>query len=727
MKIVKSYLTTLAVLLFVFSTASASPQTITCRDAQDSVANQWLAFRSDVFLDEVPDEVIASISADSKYWLWINGELVVFEGCLKRGPNYTDSYIDKVDIKPFLKTGNNKLALLLWYFGKSGFSHVDSGKPQLYFDSRAIGLSGASPWKCMVHPAYSTAGEPLPNYRLPESSILFDARKDIDGWQCSDLASFGSCAMECESTLGNFVDRPIPQWKLFPIEKADTSLLCGATADTIVARLPYNMQMTPIITLNDRSGGNHLFIYTNHIKGGSEYGVHAQYITRAGEQSYENLGWMNGERLYVVVPHGVEVKAIEYRQSGYGAEPAGHFKCDDEFINRFWEKALHTLYVNMRDTYYDCPDRERAQWWGDATLLSAECAYTFSQEASLLTRKGIHELCAWQKPDGSLFSPIPGIYRSELPAQMLASVGKYGFLTYFMNTGDIQTIKDVYPSVKRYLDVWELEENGLTGLRAGGWNWGDWGENRDIRLIQSAWFYMALEAATIMAALCDCLEDIPDYKVKMENLKNSFNTLCWTGEAYRHPDYKLETDDRAQALAVVSGIAPKERYPQLFEVLKTNEHASPYMEKYVMQALLQMGEGEYALERFKKRFAPMVNDNFYTTLWEGWGILDNGFGGGTTNHAWSGGAMIVIVQQIIGITPLEPGYSRFRVAPVKGLINNYDFAMLSPHGEIAISCRTLPDHMEWTITVPQGTEAVVTLPDSSQSITLTSGTHNIKQ
>ncbi|MFR7465122.1 MAG: hypothetical protein ACLUVG_09725 [Phocaeicola vulgatus] len=29
-----------------------------------------------------------------------------------------------------------------------------------------------------------------------------------------------------------------------------------------------------------------------------------------------------------------------------------------------WEKSQRTLYITMRDTYMDCPDRERAQWWG---------------------------------------------------------------------------------------------------------------------------------------------------------------------------------------------------------------------------------------------------------------------------------------------------------------------------------------------------------------------------
>ena len=49
-----------------------------------SATNTWLAFRKTVHIDKVPQTLTARIAADSKYWLWINGRLVVFEGGLKR-------------------------------------------------------------------------------------------------------------------------------------------------------------------------------------------------------------------------------------------------------------------------------------------------------------------------------------------------------------------------------------------------------------------------------------------------------------------------------------------------------------------------------------------------------------------------------------------------------------------------------------------------------------------
>ena len=105
-----------------------------------STTNSWFAFRKQVDIDKVPNQAIARIAADSKYWMWINGKQVVFEGSLKRGPNPTDTYYDEVDIAPFLKPGQNTIAILTWYFGKDGFSHISSGKAGLLFDCVSSGL-----------------------------------------------------------------------------------------------------------------------------------------------------------------------------------------------------------------------------------------------------------------------------------------------------------------------------------------------------------------------------------------------------------------------------------------------------------------------------------------------------------------------------------------------------------------------------------------------------------
>ena len=54
---------------------------------QDGPSNTWMSFRKNITLSEVPNAVEANISVDSKFWLWINDEMVLFEGGLSRGPS----------------------------------------------------------------------------------------------------------------------------------------------------------------------------------------------------------------------------------------------------------------------------------------------------------------------------------------------------------------------------------------------------------------------------------------------------------------------------------------------------------------------------------------------------------------------------------------------------------------------------------------------------------------
>ena len=678
------------------SLSNAKWITASASDSTDA-PNTWMSFSKTVVLEKVPSEALARIGADSKYWLMINGQEVVFEGGLKRGPEPGAGYYDEIDVAKYLRKGENTIDVLLWFFGKDGFSHLSSGKAGLIFSLENNGLEvvSDSSWLCCVRPEYSTTGEPYPNYRLSESNIRYDSTvPQPQMYNAIELGTWG------DAPWGKMLPRPIPMWKDFGIKTGELI----RKGDTTILKLPYNMQMTPIIKVSDEVGGSLVNINTDHSKSGKTHCIRAEYITSKGEQTYESLGWMNGQQIIVIAPENVKVQEISYRETGYNTELEGRFNCSDPFYNLFWEKAMRTLYVNMRDNFFDCPERERAQWWGDVVVLMGECFYSYSTSTHALMNKAIHELCAHQAEDGTLHSPIPGVYAKELPGQMLASVGRYGFWNYYMNTGDLQTIKDVYPAVKRYLSVWQTDETGLTVYRKGGWAWGDWGDNKDRTLIYAGWHYLALEGAANMADKLGYKEDAAAFRKVMEDVARGFNA-CWTGTEYRHPDYDRLTDDRVNALAVLAGIAKEDKYPMLIDLLKKTEHASPYFEKYVMEALFMMGEGEYAMERCKKRFGEMVNHPDYTTLFEGWEIGSSKYGGGTTNHAWSGGAITVIGAELCGIKPIEPGYKKFEIKPQIAGMDELSLEFPTVKGMVSYSHKCDGDGVKFTISVPKGTKA----------------------
>lgn len=352
----------LFLLLFVhtLSGMTQTPHWITANDTLCNNPNTWIEFKKDFIVRKLSKRMEAKIAADTKYWLWINGKPAVFEGGLKRGPNPKDTYYDVVNIAPYLRKGNNEICILLWHFGKSGFSHANSGKSGIIFDLSSAGIVSDSTWLSKRLKAYTTAENPGVNYRLAESNLCYDARlADCGISKCSkEIGGWG------DMPWGKLVKRPIPQWRDYGIKRVVPEFHNDGNCRMVAQiRLPYNMQFTPVLDIAEAEEGIKINIETDHVRGGSDDCVRAEYVTRQGMQHYESFGWMNGDVLTISYPYTANLKfsSIGFRETGYDAPFFGHFDCQDSVINSFWQKAMRTLYVNMRDNYFDCPDRERAQ------------------------------------------------------------------------------------------------------------------------------------------------------------------------------------------------------------------------------------------------------------------------------------------------------------------------------------------------------------------------------
>jgi hypothetical protein len=680
--------------------------------------NTWTVFRRTFTLDSVPARAEARIAADTKYWLHVNGHLVVFEGGLKRGPNPTDTYFDTLDLAPHLRLGENTLEVHAWFFGRDGFAHKNSGRAGFLLELRdpatnPLLLATDASWQAALHPAWSTARGEQPNFRLAEPSLRYDARLSLAD------AAFATAAVLAPAGAppwGALHPRPIPLWR-------DTGLRDYASIDgpplprvsageTFVARLPYNAQITPFLDVEAPEGAL-VDIRTDHYRGGGEPGIRAEYVTRAGRQSHESLGWINGHEVRYTVPAGVTVHALKYRETHYDAGLTRAFVSDDPFLDRLWEKSRRTLLLTMRDNYMDCPDRERAQWWGDAVIQLGQSFYAFSPSATPLAAKAIRELCAWQRPDGSLFSPVPaGNWDKELSQQMLASVGRYGFWTYYLHSGDRATALAAYPHVRAYLALWTLDANDLVAHRPGGWDWADWGENIDVRLLDQGWYCLALEGAASLARLAGQAAEADAYLDLRARVIAATNRHYWQPDAqvYRSAEYAGPPDDRGHGIAVLAGIAGPERYPAIRRLLATTRHASPYLEKYVLESLLVMDDDPAPfLARLKDRYAGIVADDC-TTLPELWTTRRADPGPSTLNHSWTGGPLTLLSQYVAGLSPLAPGWTHYQIRPQPGPLRHLDATVDSAAGRITTALRLTDDTLTLDLASPPGTIAELHLP-----------------
>ena len=673
--------------------------------------NVWMSFNKKVKLDKIPEELVAHISADSKYWLYINGETVVYEGSVKRGPNKNSGYYDSIDIAPYLKKGENSICALVWFWdNETSYSYSSSGQGGFIFEAIGEGVSIISDksWKAKRNSAFVDSPLYPPNYRLPEYSIYFDAREAMADWMSddfdvSDWENATEYADGGKGAYGKLYPRGIPFLKDYGLKEYENSkgyenyTVTKAFGEKITVDIPYNAQLTPYLKIKAPAGKKIRITTENTLIGA----VSTTYITKEGEQEFEALGWFNGEHITYKIPKDVTVISLKYRETGYDSSFSGDFKCDDEFLNSLWQKSLRTLYVTMRDNFMDCPDRERAQWWGDVTSEMIMTMYSLDSNSYLLYQKGVEAMLSHVDETKVLQTvvPISGDY-FELPVQQLAGI--VGFLTYYEYTGDKAFVEKVYDASIDYLKLWEIGENNLVIHREGSWDWPDWGSKADMTAIENAWVYYALSSVEKMADVIGEGKDIPFITERKNAIAKGYENL-WTENGFKSEDAK-KPDDRANALAVLAGLAKKEQYSTVKNVLTTTKNSSPYMEYYVLEALCKMGEYDAAKSRIKERYEGMMCED-YSTLWEFWDSWR-----GTKNHAWSGGPLVIMSKHFAGIIPLEAGYEKVKIEPQYALSDNISCTVPSVKGLITLNYEKADGSYVVELNIPQGLDTVLYVP-----------------
>ncbi len=683
-------------------------------DSEKNSKNAWLCFDKKVNLSVKPEKLVAEISAENKYWLYINGNCVVREGGLKRGPTLTGCYFDEVDISEYLVSGENLISILVWYWGnEASYSSTDAGQGGLLFEAKNddVSIISDNTWSVIKNPAFKEdKGKLQPNYRLPESNVLYDAREEIADWNTLDY-DFSHWEKATEYAIGGkdcwgeTYSREIPMFKDFGLKdyenSSDFENVSFRLKKKITLKVPYNAQLTPYLEVEAKAG-KQIVITTENTHTGS---IHSTYVTKAGVQSFESPAWFNGEMITYEIPSGVKILSLKYRESGYNTEFCGDFKCENKGMNILWQKALRTLYVTMRDNFMDCPDRERAQWWGDVTNEMMLTMYSLAPSSYLLYLKGVNTMLSYIDPKTKALQTVVPIKNDyfELPCQQLAGV--VGFWTYYMYTGDKDFIKSVYGAALDYINLWNISENGLVEHRGGSWDWQDWGHKIDVVPLENAWYYYALSTVKNMAELLDYDDTVNELEGRMKSLYIAYQTL-WTGEGYRSPENQ-EYDDRGNAVAVLSGICPEENYERIKDLLFNTRNASPYMEYYVLESLCKMGEFSLAEKRMCERYDEMINED-YSTLWENWIKGD-----GTSNHAWTGGPLVIMSKHIAGVKPLTAGYKKTEIKPQYNLHEAIFCTVPTVKGYIVFDYKKENGKNLIRLEHPEGIEIILHLPENA--------------
>lgn len=612
--------------------------------SDNKTADQKIVIRKKFTLEDLPEKAIAYIACDTKFWLYINSHLVVYEGGVFRESLKGCGYAEKVDIASFLNKGENILAALVWFYGNGGRNNINSGEAGFIFSCEEIGLFSDSDFKVINHPAYIKTMEPYPSYLFGGENTGFDARRDIGDFTDIDFDdSFFENATEYPNNVwGDSYLSPLPLLKVFD----EKEVAFDATEYGAKAKLPYAMTLSVCFSL-EAEGGEIIDVRTDRycVNGGpgdeiNKYNCHRiEYIAKKGINEYKCPMYLYGEELLLSFPASVKLTGLSFIESGYNTKQTGDFKTDNALFNRLIDKSIRTLYVCMRNNFMDCPDRERGQWIGDVSVQTPQVFYTYDAEAIKLLRKTISDFINLRKGN-VLVGNVPGEYANEHPSQSLISISEYGLLgEYYANTQDTQVLTFAFEPIIEYLKLWQIAENGLLQPRNGHNYWFDHLWNVDKSVLENCIYLSAVKYARKISEIIDRHDFDAFLDERIEILTENIEKHFWKGKYYASGDF---VDDRANAIAVLCGVCPKERYELIRKILISVFNSTPYMERFVLTALCEMGYVKDAFNRMMSRYYNLaVNEN--STLWEDFYIL------GTKNHAWTGSPLEIAFKYILGL------------------------------------------------------------------------------
>jgi alpha-L-rhamnosidase len=458
----------------------------------------------------------------------------------------------------------------------------------------------------------------------------------------------------------------------------------------------------------------------------------------------EVSGWpgtLTGDSLEAVVVHSE-------------LERTGTFECSNELVNQLHRNIVWGLRGNFLDLPTDCPQRdERLGWTGDIGVFAPTAAFLYDVKGFL--QDWLLDLAAEQKaadglvpitvPDALKYCPQPAEFPSPESSALWSEASVWVPWALWEAYGDDTVLKNQYESMTSHTRRVErlLSPTGLwdQGFQFGDWLDPDadpdkpWDAKADTGVVATVCMYRTASITARTARLLGHQEDAGYFEQLAARVQASFL------EHYVATDGTIQSDcTTVYALAIAFGILPSTEHvdfagERLAELVRKNNYrvstgfaGTPF----ITGALTDTGHSAEAYKLLLEQGCPSW---LYpvtmgaTTVWERWDSMlpDGTINPGemtSFNHYALGAVADWIHKGIGGISPLAPGYSKVRIAPVPG--EGIDWARTSlktPHGSVRVAWKLDDGTLHLEATVPEGVEADVVLPGGEQH-TVGGGTHS---
>lgn len=595
--------------------------------------------------DRQSGKTVLRISADSNYAAYINGSPVAF-GQYADYPY--DKIYDEIDITAACRDGENRLAVIVWYYGTDTTQVYYPGNAGLIYEvcsgDRVLCKSGRNSLSRLSR-AYKSHTRRLITEQLG-FSFSYDASRE-DGWMTGDCEGFAPSAV---------VNQVLPL-RIRPVERltpqpAVIGSECRKISDTDVI---YDLggEQVGVLSLSFFSPCEQdiTVAYGEHLADGcvrqniGDRNFSVSFRSAAGDNKFVNLLRRLGCRYLELRSEQplVDVEAAlipcVYKVCEKGRPPLDGIK------NKIYDMCVKTLRSCMHEHYEDCPWREQALYTMDSRNQMLCGYYAFGEYA--FPRANLQLISEDRRDDGLLSICFPTKRDLVIPSFTLH------FITackeYLEYSGDKEFIEKIYPKAVSCIKAFrDNMKDGLAIPFRGKcyWNFYEWrpgldgSDNADGSpdLILNALLSLALRD---LAAISDALGKKNDYLSESKGLSDRIREVFFSekdGLFFDRPDGSSYSQ-LGNSLAVLCGAAVGDEAAICRRLLHDRGMTpiSLSMKCFMYDALLKTDRKEYGaaiLADIENTYRPMAESGS-DTVWETESGESDFDGAGSLCHGWS--------------------------------------------------------------------------------------------
>ncbi len=699
-------------------------------------------FRKAFKLHNKPDSFIIHVSGDNRYRLFVNGN----EVC--KGPARGDLAhwrYESIDIAPYLKSGKNVLAAVVWNFGrykplaqislKTAFivqgnnraeQVINTDKSWLVYKNEAYIPPAKRPPRTVVGPGDEVDGARYP-YGWEE--VDFDDKN----WKTPIELGQGIPRGKFTFWDWGLVPRNIPfgEYRLQrfrEIERTENitvrkSFLSGKSALHIPVHRKVKILLDqtflttayPEILISGGKGSTIKLRYAealvdkNGVKGNRndtvaktmvDFFSDTFYPDGKDNRRFQPLWFRTYRYLELTIETGTNPLVIKDFYGWFTAYPFAEkacFESDDPVLKAIWNVGWRTARLCAGETYYDCPYYEQLQYVGD-TRIQALISLCVSGDDRLM-RNAIEQFHDSQLPMGLTQSRFPSSEPQVIPTFSLIWIEMVH--DYWMYRNDRNFVLRYLNAISNVLYWYErqIDKNGMLGPMAWwnfvDWSFGPWDSQKPLggvpkgaidgnSSIITLQYAHALTMAVELFKAFGYEHQAENYSRLSRSLIERTDQLCWDDKKGLLADtpQKNSFSQHANILAVLNGMFDPSENLKLLQKIIGN--------KDLIQTTLYFKF--YLAEALKTvRFA----DEYLYLLGPWKDMIAIGL---TTFaetpeptrsdcHAWSASPNYHFLTLVCGIEPASPGFKTVKIEPHFGYLKYIEGKMMHPNGEIIVKLK----------------------------------------